>query len=39
MCKMKLFYVNDGVYRFWVSCVLGNVDIYMLVVPVDGGPI
>ena len=36
---MKLFYVNDGVYRFWANCVLGNVDIYMHVVPVDGGPI
>ena len=35
--KMKLVYVNDGAYRFWANCVLGNVDIYMLVVPVDGG--
>ena len=39
LCKIKHFYVNDGVYRFWANCALGNVDIYMLVVAVNGGPI
>ena len=36
---MKLLYVNDGAYRFWANCVLGNVDIYTLVVAVNGGPL
>ena len=39
LCKIKHFYVNDGTYRFCANCVLGNVDIYKLVVAVDGGPI
>ena len=39
LCKMKIFYVNDETYRFWANCVLENVDIYMLVIAVDGGPI
>ena len=36
---MKHFYVNDGTYRFCTNCVLGIVDVYMLVVAVDGGSI
>ena len=36
---MKLFNVNDGAYRFWANGVLRNVDIYVFVVAVDGGPI
>ena len=39
LCKMKHFYVNDETYKFWADCVLGNVDIHMLVVAVDGGTI
>ena len=39
LCKIKHFNVNDGTYRFWANCVLGNVGIFMLVVAVDGGPI
>ena len=37
--RWNFFYVNDRAYRFWAKCVLGNGDIYMLVFPVDGGPI
>ena len=32
--RWNIFYVNGGAYRFWAQCVLGNVDIYMLVVAV-----
>ena len=34
LCKIKHFYVNGGAYRFWAKYMLGNVDLYMLVVAV-----
>ena len=39
LCKINIFHVNDGTYRFWANCVLGKADIHMLVVAVVGGPI
>ena len=38
LCKIKHFDVIYATYRFWANCVLGTVDIYMLVVAVDDGP-
>ena len=37
--RWNIFYVNGGACRFWANCVLGTVDIYMLVIAVDGCPI
>ena len=38
--RWNTFYVNDEACRFWADWIMvGNVDIYMLVVAVDGGPI